>query len=47
LAALVSNLPQSEGGYLPYHEFDYHRADIRYKSEGGAPYGAISLNAVF
>ena len=28
-----------EGGYLPYREFDYHRADIRYKSDGGAPYG--------
>ena len=36
-----------EGGYVPRREFDYHRADIRYKSEGGAPYGSISLNAVF
>jgi hypothetical protein len=36
-----------EGGYLPYREFDYHRADIRYKSDGGAPYGAISLHAAF
>jgi hypothetical protein len=36
-----------EGGYLPYREFDYHRADIRYKSDGGAPYGAISLRAAF
>jgi len=36
-----------EGGYLPYRQFDYHRADIRYKSEGGAPYGSISLHAAF
>ena len=36
-----------EGGYLPYREFDYHRADIRWKSDGGAPYGAISLHAAF
>jgi hypothetical protein len=36
-----------EGGYLPYREFDYHRADIRYESKGGAPYGAISLRAAF
>jgi hypothetical protein len=36
-----------EGGYLPYRQFDYHRADIRYRYESGAPYGAISLNAAF
>lgn len=36
-----------EGGYVPYREFDYHRADIRYKSRGGAPYASISLNASF
>jgi hypothetical protein len=36
-----------EGGYLPWRQFDYYRADIRYKSEGGAPYGAISLHAAF
>ena len=36
-----------EGGYLPYRQFDYHRASIRYKSEGGAPYGSISLGASF
>ena len=36
-----------EGGYVPYRQFDYHRADIRYKSEGGAPYGALSLNLSF
>ena len=36
-----------EGGYMPRRVFDYHRADIRYKSDSGAPYGAISLNASF
>ena len=36
-----------EGGYVPYREFDYHRADIRYKSDGGAPYGAFSFHAAF
>ena len=36
-----------EGGYLPYREFDYHRADIRYKSDSGAPYGALSLHTAF
>ena len=36
-----------EGGYLPYREFDYHRADIRYKSDGGAPYGSVSFHCAF
>lgn len=36
-----------EGGYVPRREFDYHRADIRYKSDGGAPYASISFNAAF
>ncbi|MBA2271973.1 MAG: hypothetical protein H0W20_15460 [Chthoniobacterales bacterium] len=36
-----------EGGYLPYREFDYYRADIRYKADGGAPYGSISLSTKF
>lgn len=36
-----------EGGYVPRREFDYHRADIRYKSDGGAPYGAVSFSASF
>jgi hypothetical protein len=36
-----------EGGYVPYREFDYHRADVRYKSDGGAPYGAITFSAKF
>ncbi|MGI9087175.1 MAG: DUF6268 family outer membrane beta-barrel protein [Chthoniobacterales bacterium] len=36
-----------EGGYMPYREFDFNRADIRYHHDGGAPYGAIALNAAF
>ncbi|MEP6955217.1 MAG: DUF6268 family outer membrane beta-barrel protein [Chthoniobacterales bacterium] len=36
-----------EGGYVPYREFDYHRADIRYEQDKGAPYGAASFHAAF
>ena len=36
-----------EGGWVPRREFDYHRADIRWKNEGGAPYGALSFRASF
>ncbi|MEP6809694.1 MAG: DUF6268 family outer membrane beta-barrel protein [Chthoniobacterales bacterium] len=36
-----------EGGYIPYREFDYHRTDVRYHYEEGAPYGSVSLRAAF
>jgi hypothetical protein len=36
-----------EGGYLPYREFDFHRADTHFSNDGGAPYGQMSLNAQF
>ena len=36
-----------EGGYVPRREFDYHRADFRWKSDGGAPYGSVSFRAAF
>ncbi len=36
-----------EGGYLPYREFDYHRTNVRYHQEQGAPYGSIALRAAF
>jgi hypothetical protein len=36
-----------EGGYVPYRDFDYHRADVRYKYDSGAPYGAVALHAAF
>jgi hypothetical protein len=36
-----------EGGYVPYRDFDYHRTDVRYHNESGAPYGAIRLQGNF
>lgn len=36
-----------EGGYLPYREFDFHRADTHFSNDSGAPYGQMSLNAQF
>jgi Domain of unknown function (DUF6268) len=36
-----------EGGYMPYRQFDYYRTNIRYKSDGGAPYGSLSLHCSF
>jgi hypothetical protein len=36
-----------EGGYLPYREFDYHRADTHFSNDDGAPYGQMSINAQF
>jgi len=36
-----------EGGYLPYREFDFHRADTHYSNDDGAPYGRMSFNAQF
>lgn len=37
----------AEGGYLPYREFDFHRTEIRYHHEQGAPYGTIALHGAF
>lgn len=36
-----------EGGYLPYREFDFHRAAVRYRHEEGAAYGSIAFRAAF
>lgn len=36
-----------EGGYLPYRDFDYHRTDVRYHNESGAPYGSVVLHGAF
>lgn len=36
-----------EGGYLPYREFDYHRADTHFSNDNGAAYGQMSINAQF
>jgi hypothetical protein len=36
-----------ECGYLPYREFDFHRANLHFTNDSGAPYGRISLDAQF
>ena len=36
-----------EGGYAPYREFNFHRTEVRYHNESGAPYGAIKLQGEF
>jgi hypothetical protein len=36
-----------EGGYLPYREFDFHRADTHFSNDDGAPYGQMSINTQF
>jgi hypothetical protein len=36
-----------EGGYLPYREFDFHRADTHFSNDDGAAYGQMSINAQF
>lgn len=36
-----------EGGYVPYRQFDFHRTEVRYHYESGAPYGAIVLHGSF
>ncbi len=37
----------AEGGYQPYRTFDYDRPSVRYRTDGGAPYGTIALKAAF
>ena len=36
-----------EGGYVPWRQFDFHRTEVRYHYESGAPYGAIWLHGEF
>ncbi|HEV3410398.1 MAG TPA: DUF6268 family outer membrane beta-barrel protein [Chthoniobacterales bacterium] len=36
-----------EGGYMPHREFDYHRTDVRWHHEAGAPYGSVSFHLAF
>lgn len=36
-----------EGGYLPWREIDFHRTDVRYHHEEGAPYAAVSVRGAF
>jgi hypothetical protein len=35
------------GGYVAWRQFDFHRTDVRYHYESGAPYGAIMLHGAF
>jgi hypothetical protein len=37
----------AEGGYQPYRSFDFYRPDVRFKEDGGAPYGMISFHGAF
>ncbi len=37
----------AEGGFIPYRNFDFHRTQIRYHQDGGAPYGMLALHAAF
>jgi hypothetical protein len=37
----------AEAGYEPYRVFDFYRADVRYRENGSAPYGMISLHGAF
>ena len=36
-----------EGGYVPYRQFDFHRTEVRYHYESGAPYGALVFRGSF
>jgi opacity protein-like surface antigen len=36
-----------EGGYIPFREFDFHRTQVRYHQDGGAPYVRIGFHAAF
>ena len=33
-----------EGGYAPWRQFDFHRTEVRYHNETGAPYGGASCS---
>ncbi len=37
----------AEAGYVPYRVFDYHRTEVRYHHESGAPYVSIRLQGNF
>jgi hypothetical protein len=36
-----------EGGFIPFRAFDFHRTEVRYHQDGGAPYGMLALRAAF
>ena len=37
----------AEGGFIPYRNFDFHRTEVRYHQDGGAPYAMFALHAAF
>src|SRR5262249_54472723 len=37
----------AEGGFIPYRNLDFHRADVRYHEDGGVPYVMVALHAAF
>ncbi|PZR71654.1 MAG: hypothetical protein DLM73_15475 [Chthoniobacterales bacterium] len=37
----------AEGGFIPFRSFDFHRTNVRYHQDGGAPYGMFALHAAF
>lgn len=36
-----------EGGYIPYRNFDFHRTQVRYHQDGGAPYVRLGFHATY
>lgn len=36
-----------EGGYIPYRNFDFHRTQVRYHQDGGAPYVRFGFHAAY
>jgi hypothetical protein len=36
-----------EGGYIPYRNFDFHRTQVRYHQDGGAPYVRLGFHAAY
>jgi hypothetical protein len=36
-----------EGGYVPYRNFDFHRTQVRYHQDGGAPYLRLGFHAAY
>ncbi len=36
-----------EGGFIPHRNFDFHRTQVRYHQDGGAPYARFGFHAAF
>jgi hypothetical protein len=36
-----------EGGYIPFRNYDFHRTQVRYHQDGGAPYLRFGFHAAF